>query len=561
MGTTVSNVEPMMAGRTPAKSSGKDTKTGIQDIAFSMLMNSGPQMGFQDKNSVYGLQATTASDKAISSKQEQSVTDAGREWQRYEKYAAEKQPRAMDVAEGREQPGRELTTAAETVKDAIREELGISEEELEKAMETLGLSTLDLLDNSKLTTLLVELTGSGDAMALLFNESCKRIFQTAGDARATQAAKWNVKEEQFGALLEQVQAAGKEAAAVDGSMNAPENTGEISEGNATGSNSVPQNVGETQPGNMPEETLSMAENDQGTATRNPGNQISQERIQETEIPVNQTPTEEGAQITVRDERTPQGVGENLQQQMAAEEEAQLVPADQGDQQTAEVLAEGEDSLEGEVPKGETQENRPVSVAAQRQAESNGSNRNGGNNNQGNFMQNFQTAATEVIAQGGRNSQSTVNVEMIVRQIAEAVRLNLNSNASSMELQLHPETLGKINMLVVLKNGVVTAQLAAQNEAVKAALEQHVAQLRESMDAAGLKVDAIEVAVETHGFDRSLDYNDSAEQNAQQQETQSRNARKNLNAAVLGDMVGDLTEEETLAAKLMLDHGNTMDVTA
>lgn len=558
MGTTVSNVAPMMADRTPAKSSGKDTKTAIQDIAFSMLMNSGPQMGFQEKSSVYGIQATTASDQAGSCKSAQSLTDPGREWQRYGQYATEKQPKAMDMAERREQLGRELATAAETVKDAIKEELGISEEELEKAMETLGLSTLDLLDNSKLTVLLVELTGNGDAMALLFNESCKSIFQTAGDARATLAAEWNVQEEQFGALLAQVQAAGREDVAADGSMHAPENTGEISEGNATGSMNGSQNMGETQPGNMPEETLSMAENDQETVTWNPGNQISQERIQETEIPVNQTPTEEGVQITVRDERTPQGFGEHLQQQVAAEEEAQLLPTDQEEQQTVELLAEGKDSLEGEVPKGETQENRPVSAVAQRQAESNN---RGGNNNQGNFMQNFQTAATEVIDQGGRNSQSTVNVEMIVRQIVEAVKLNLNSNASSMELQLHPETLGKINMLVVLKNGVVTAQLAAQNEAVKAALEQHVAQLRESMDAAGLKVDAIEVAVETHGFDRSLDYNDSAEQNAQQQESRSRNARKNLNAASLGDMAEDLTEEETLAAKMMLDHGNSMDVTA
>lgn len=36
----------------------------------------------------------------------------------------------------------------------------------------------------------------------------------------------------------------------------------------------------------------------------------------------------------------------------------------------------------------------------------------------------------------------------------------------MEIQLTPETLGKVNVLVSVREGVVTAQLNVQNEQVK-----------------------------------------------------------------------------------------------
>ena len=43
----------------------------------------------------------------------------------------------------------------------------------------------------------------------------------------------------------------------------------------------------------------------------------------------------------------------------------------------------------------------------------------------------------------------------------------------MEIQLNPENLGKINLTVVAKDGMITAQLTAQNEAVKNAIENQI----------------------------------------------------------------------------------------
>lgn len=71
----------------------------------------------------------------------------------------------------------------------------------------------------------------------------------------------------------------------------------------------------------------------------------------------------------------------------------------------------------------------------------------------------------------------------------------------MEMQLNPENLGKVYVNISSKEGVIHAQLAASNEAVRAALETQVADLRQNLNQAGVKVDAVEVTVASHEFER------------------------------------------------------------
>ena len=61
--------------------------------------------------------------------------------------------------------------------------------------------------------------------------------------------------------------------------------------------------------------------------------------------------------------------------------------------------------------------------------------------------------------------------------------------------LNPENLGKVHVAVTAKQGIVTAQLTAQNEQVKAALENQMTALKEQFNNQGVKVEAVEITVD------------------------------------------------------------------
>ena len=50
---------------------------------------------------------------------------------------------------------------------------------------------------------------------------------------------------------------------------------------------------------------------------------------------------------------------------------------------------------------------------------------------------------------------SVNSENIVRQLVDAIKVNVNSSFSEMELQLQPENLGKLNLVIASRDGIIT----------------------------------------------------------------------------------------------------------
>ena len=104
----------------------------------------------------------------------------------------------------------------------------------------------------------------------------------------------------------------------------------------------------------------------------------------------------------------------------------------------------------------------------------------------------------------------------------------------MEMQLNPENLGKIYLNISEKEGVIRAQLAAQNEVVKEALETQMVELRQNLNQQGIKVDAIEVTVATHEFEQNLDGQAKQEEQAGEQMEQN---QKRLRRIVRIDVGG------------------------
>ena len=161
------------------------------------------------------------------------------------------------------------------------------------------------------------------------------------------------------------------------------------------------------------------------------------------------------------------------------------------------------------------------------------------------------------------SRTTIDVQDIMNQITEFAKVNLSPENSSIEMQLNPENLGKVYLhIAATKEGNITAELAVSSETVKTALEAQIADLRTSLNQQGIKVDAVEVAIASHEFERNLEQNASGEeQQGSQREESGRTAGRRLFRGELDELSGLMNEEEALAAQIMKDHGNTMDVTA
>ncbi len=164
----------------------------------------------------------------------------------------------------------------------------------------------------------------------------------------------------------------------------------------------------------------------------------------------------------------------------------------------------------------------------------------------------------------RPQMSRFDTMQLISQIADAARANISEDVKTIEMILNPESLGKIYLNVTQKQGALHAQLVAQNEAIMQALEEQMAQLKESLNRAGIKVEAVEVSVGTHEFERNLEEGmHGQEEQARQQAEQNSQRRKpiSINLNNLDELQGLMSEEDMLVAQMMRDQGNTMNVQA
>ena len=150
---------------------------------------------------------------------------------------------------------------------------------------------------------------------------------------------------------------------------------------------------------------------------------------------------------------------------------------------------------------------------------------------------------------------------LIRQVTEFTKITVREAQTTMEMQLNPEHLGKIYIEVTTKEGNVSAHIMTQNELVKEALEAQMAELKQSMNQAGVKVDAVEVTVGSHEFEKNLEQNAKQEEQQAEEREKAANATRHINLNELDGLSGLMTEEETLVAKMMAEQGNSVDFTA
>lgn len=93
------------------------------------------------------------------------------------------------------------------------------------------------------------------------------------------------------------------------------------------------------------------------------------------------------------------------------------------------------------------------------------------------------------AHGARPSTETV-----LPQIVQKAQVILRDGSSEMRMQLVPEHLGKLEMKIVVHDGMVTARFMVENAQVKSMIEGNLSQLKQSLESMGFHIDNFAVGV-------------------------------------------------------------------
>lgn len=381
------------------------------------------------------------------------------------------------------------------VKEILKDELGVSDEQVEDAMSILGLQWMDLLNPASLSQLVTQLTGTEDACSLLMSEEFTNIMQNTDELVQSLSETLGISKDEWVALQNQL----------------AELTADFNETVDMADGGVQEIAPQTDATITSQDTTVMAATVQMTHTTEETQNVQPEEETEDAAPVIQVNASEDAQ-------TENNVSENASGEMG------------------EPAAQSQKTKESSV--NEHAQNMEFQVRAEQQ-----------------------TVAPEEVNKVA--SRTTIDVQDIMNQITEFAKVNLSPDNSSIEMQLNPENLGKVYLhIAATKEGNITAELAVSSETVKTALEAQIADLRTSLNQQGIKVDAVEVAIASHEFERNLEQNASGEeQQGSQREESGRTAGRRLFRGELDELSGLMNEEEALAAQIMKDHGNTMDVTA
>jgi flagellar hook-length control protein FliK len=179
----------------------------------------------------------------------------------------------------------------------------------------------------------------------------------------------------------------------------------------------------------------------------------------------------------------------------------------------------------------------------------------GTNHFQNFVDNLVKGSQDTQVDGVNYPTPINDLREIANQIIDRIKVTVRQDQTSMELQLNPENLGRVNLSVQSKNGVMTAQFIVQSEVSKEAIESQMHTLRETLNQQGIKVEAIEVTVSTYGFDQNN--GETANQQMQEQKQHS-GKRLTLDEAMnMTDVIDiDDTNEDVTGMK-----GSQIDYTA
>ena len=397
----------------------------------------------------------------------------------------------------------EISEITNQIVDKIKSEFEVTDEEIEEAMEVLGLTIADLTKPAELRNLLMELTGTSDSIELLTNvelyDSVKEVTDFASNLFTEVAKDFSLSTEQ---LTEMINTESFEEALNEVDVSVTSNEAET-EADA-------EVVSEVTVDKTTDAALAFENSDKADAN-------------ETK-PVESNNSNESEEVPIDTEK------------------------------------KAPDKIE--KPESFTQSNLMNDEAMNERSE-NRKNFNFDSSKNQEFTFNQTQAVTNQTVNTVGDIVETVtsyttgaDTDNIMRQVTDYVKVHISDDVTKMEIELHPASLGTVNMQINSQNGQITAHLTVQNELVKSVLETQMIKLQETFDEQGTKVSAIEVTVAEYSLNSQSDNNYSEEQNGRDYGSK----KKGINLNEIGSL-DELDEEEQLEAKVMEMNGSSVNYTA
>ena len=428
------------------------------------------------------------------------------------------------------------------IKDVIEKRLGVSDEQLESAMEKLGLKYEDLQDPSNLLSLATYLVGNGNTQNLLLANGVKELMS-------------DIKGIFSDANLNNLNgASSKDIAMQSGGDKAADQSSIQSVSETTDGMTVPSDENKA----ITYGTQSKSNADL-TSSENAGNNLS------TGSNANGNQNDgAGSKVQVVDLRTP-----------GTENDTDATSDGKSDDTLPEVIT-GENTGNLESSQNDDGSNNDSSKFTKspetaKSSETALAPEVGVNvNNSSVTFQSVYQQATTATSFSTSNYKGT-NTENIINQIVQNAKVTLTDTEHTMEMVLNPHELGRIFMEVSSKDGALRAKIFTENESVKTALENQMQILQKNFDEKGFKIDAVEISVGAHQFKENQEKNGagfdmfSQDRRGEGNETDSsadnRSTTRRINLNSLDGLRGLMTEEELLTAQIMKEQGNTVDYTA
>ena len=397
----------------------------------------------------------------------------------------------------------EISEITNQIVDKIKSEFEVTDEEIEEAMEVLGLTIADLTKPAELRNLLMELTGTSDSIELLTNvelyDSVKEVTDFASNLFTEVAKDFSLSTEQLTEMI---------------------NTESFEEALNEVDVSVTSNEAETE---ADAEVVSEVTVDKTTDAALAFENSDKANANETK-PVESNNSNESEEVPIDTEK------------------------------------KAPDKIE--KPESFTQSNLMNDEAMNERSE-NRKNFNFDSSKNQEFTFNQTQAVTNQTVNTVGDIVETVtsyttgaDTDSIMRQVTDYVKVHISEDVTKMEIELHPASLGTVNMQINSQNGQITAHLTVQNELVKSVLETQMIKLQETFDEQGTKVSAIEVTVAEYSLNSQSDNNYSEERNGRNYGSK----KKGINLNEIGSL-DELDEEEQLEAKVMEMNGSSVNYTA
>ena len=397
----------------------------------------------------------------------------------------------------------EISEITNQIVDKIKSEFEVTDEEIEEAMEVLGLTIADLTKPAELRNLLMELTGTSDSIELLTNvelyDSVKEVTDFASNLFTEVAKDFSLSTEQLTEMI---------------------NTESFEEALNEVDVSVTSNEAETE---ADAEVVSEVTVDKTTDAALAFENSDKANANETK-PVESNNSNESEEVPIDTEK------------------------------------KAPDKIE--KPESFAQSNLMNDEAMNERSENKKSFNFDSSKNQEFTFNQTQAVTNQTVNTVGDIVETVTSyttgtdTDNIMRQVTDYVKVHISDDVTKMEIELHPASLGTVNMQINSQNGQITAHLTVQNELVKSVLETQMIKLQETFDEQGTKVSAIEVTVAEYSLNSQSDNNYSEERNGRDYGSK----KKGINLNEIGSL-DELDEEEQLEAKVMEMNGSSVNYTA